>query len=77
LFLYLPGTDGRPEGDVHLLNVATEQGYRAIGLEYNDAPAVAEVCPRNPARTCSDDFRRTRIYGDKTSNVVRTSRHGY
>ena len=69
LVVFMPGTDGKPGNAFGLLQVVAHQGYRVIGLEYNDSPAVVQVCPhRSP--TCSGDFRRKRVFGDGTSAVV-------
>lgn len=70
LAVFMPGTDGKPANARRLLGVIAGQGYRVIGLEYDDTPAVVEVCPRNPSPTCSGEFRRKRIYGDGKSAVV-------
>jgi hypothetical protein len=34
LFVMLPGTDGHPANNLHLLTIAAQSGYRAIGLAY-------------------------------------------
>jgi hypothetical protein len=63
LVVFMPGTDGKPRNAMHLLRVVAAQGYRVIGLEYNDEPAVVQVCPRNPDPSCSANFRAHRIFG--------------
>jgi len=70
LAVFMPGTDGRPARAAKLLRVVAEQGYRVIGLEYDDTPAVVQVCPRSPSPLCSADFRRRRIFGDADARVV-------
>jgi predicted esterase len=74
LAVFMPGTGGRPAKTMQLLTVVADQGYRVIGLEYNDFPAVVEVCPRNPSPDCSGNFRRKRIFGDATPSIVDTTR---
>jgi hypothetical protein len=69
LVVFMPGTNGEPRRAIGLLQVVASQGYRVIGLEYNDSPAVVQVCPRKPPR-CSGDFRRKRIFGDDVTSVV-------
>ena len=64
LAVFLPGTNGRPANVRLLLSVIASQGYRAIGLEYDDEPAVVQVCVRDPDPDCSGRFRQERIYGD-------------
>lgn len=63
LVLFMPGTSGRPENVDTLLRVVAAQGYPTIGLEYDDEPAVAQVCPRQPDPGCSAQFRRMRVDG--------------
>jgi hypothetical protein len=70
LAVFLPGTDGRPGNSMHLLRVVAAQGYRVIGLEYNDDPAVIQVCPRNPDPGCSGNFRRHRVFGGNAWSPV-------
>jgi predicted esterase len=69
LVVFMPGTDGKPRNAMGLLRVVAAQGYRVVGLEYNDSPAVVQVCPRNPP-SCSGDFRHKRIFGDGVSSVI-------
>jgi hypothetical protein len=70
LVVFMPGTDGKPTNAAKFLGVIAGLGYRVIGLEYNDEPAVVQVCPRNPSPSCSGDFRDRRIFGDNTRSVV-------
>jgi hypothetical protein len=70
LAVFLPGTGGKPENVRLLLSVIAAQGYRAIGLEYDDEPAVVQTCPRDPNPACSADFRQERIFGDGDGSPV-------
>ena len=70
LLVFLPGTGGRPNNTTDFANVAARQGYRVIGLEYTDEPAVAQLCPRNPDPNCSEKVRRKRIYGDDATGLI-------
>lgn len=70
LVVFMPGTGGKPAGALPLLRVIASQGYRVVGLEYNDSPAVIQVCPKNPSAACSGDFRRKRIFGDDVTAIV-------
>jgi pimeloyl-ACP methyl ester carboxylesterase len=63
LAIFLPGTNGLPANTETILAVMAGQGYRVIGLEYDDAPAVVQVCPRDPDPACSARFREMRITG--------------
>lgn len=64
LAVFLPGTSGRPENAQRLLGVIAGQGYRVIGLEYDDEPAVVQVCPQRPDPACSAKFRQQRVFGN-------------
>ncbi|MBV9420248.1 MAG: hypothetical protein JO348_10800 [Alphaproteobacteria bacterium] len=70
LAVFLPGTGGRPMNVMPLLRVIAGQGYRVIGLEYDDEPAVVQVCPRDPDLACSADFREERVFGGKDGAAV-------
>jgi hypothetical protein len=69
LVIFMPGTDGKPVNAMGLLRVVVAQGYRAVGLEYNDSPAVIQVCPHNPP-SCSGNFRHKRIFGGGVSTAI-------
>jgi len=70
LLVFLPGTDGRPANTTDFANAAARQGYRAIGLSYNDVPAVAQLCPRDPDPRCADKVRQKRIFGDDVTRLI-------
>lgn len=72
--LFLPGTGGTPSNSRQFLHVIAGQGYRTIGLEYNDQPAVQQVCPNVPNPDCAAKFREMRIWAtggskDATNSV--------
>ena len=69
LVVFFPGTDGTPERSHDFLSVVAGQGYRVIGLEYDDTPAVSQTCPKDPDPDCSTTFRRMRVYGDGQARV--------
>src|ERR1700678_176540 len=70
LVVFMPGTGGKPGNAALLLRQVASQGYRVIGLEYNDEPAVVQVCPENLQASCSGDFRQRRIFGADAKSVV-------
>jgi hypothetical protein len=70
LVVFVPGTGGKPGNVVHMLRIVAGQGYRVIGLEYDDEPAVVQVCPRDPDRNCSANFRAQRIFGGSGRSPV-------
>ena len=63
LALFLPGTHGKPLNALKLLEVVAGQGYRVIGLTYDDEPAGTELCPRSPNPDCFTNFHAMRIFG--------------
>lgn len=70
LAIFLPGTGGKPQGVLPLLKVVAGQGYRVIGLSYDDVPAVQQVCPLQPDPDCARAFREMRAYGTGKAAVV-------
>lgn len=71
LAIFLTGTGGRAaNGPRALLETIADQGYRVLALEYDDMPAVVELCTRDPDPACSADFREMRIYGTGRSRAV-------
>ncbi len=74
LLVFMPGTGGNPEHLLRFLDAASNAGYRAIGLMYDDVPAVNVVCPRNPDPECNAHFRQKRIFGDDVTSVIDDTR---
>ncbi|HEY4216693.1 MAG TPA: hypothetical protein VGM67_06115 [Gemmatimonadaceae bacterium] len=70
LLVFMPGTGGRPLNTTDFADLAARQGYRVIGLQYVDTPAVEQICPRNPDPNCSENVRRKRIYGDNVTSLI-------
>jgi hypothetical protein len=70
LVVFMPGTGGKPSNAMYFLRVVAQQGYRVIGLEYNDEPAVIQECPRSPDPACSANFRERRIFGGNRRSPV-------
>jgi len=73
LVVFLPGTNGEPSRGQDLLKVIADQGYRVISLEYDDTPAVAQVCPKDPDPDCAESFRRVRVHGEGSSRWANNS----
>jgi hypothetical protein len=63
IMVWFAGTGGKPESTKALMNAVAGQGYRAVGLAYNDDPAIGQVCPRSPDPACAAKFREMRISG--------------
>lgn len=70
LLVFFPGTGGRPLNTSDFADVAARQGYRVIGLEFTDVPAVAQICPRERDPGCSEKVRRKRIFGDDVTSLI-------
>lgn len=64
LVVYLPGSYGAPDRSKMMLGAIAGQGYRVIGLMYNDAPSTGVTCGRNPDPSCAGRFRARRAFGD-------------
>ncbi len=70
LAVFLPGTGGKSADALTLLRTIAGQGYRVLGLEYDDVPAVVQECPKNPDPHCSAAFREMRVSGRGSSRAV-------
>jgi predicted esterase len=70
LVLFLHGTGGDFTTMPALLPVVAQQGYRVIGLAYNNNPAVQQVCPSRPDPNCAAKFREMRIWGTGGSTDI-------
>ncbi len=70
LLVFLPGTHGVPQNVKRFLAAAALDGYRAIGLMYDDADAVNVICPQNPDPSCTALVRRKRIYGVNDTKLI-------
>ena len=72
LAVFLPGTHGKPMNALRLLNVVAGQGYRVIGLTYDDEPAGTQLCPRDPNPECFTGFHSMRVFGRGPAPVTNT-----
>lgn len=63
LAVFLPGTGGKPRPGAPILATMAQQGYALLALEYDDEPAVNQVCPRDPDPACAARFREMRSTG--------------
>jgi hypothetical protein len=70
LFVFMPGTHGKPANVTTILSIAAQRGYRAIGLSYDDTPAVIETCMDDPDPDCAEDFRAERVFGGDASKTI-------
>ena len=72
LAIFLPGTHGKPKNAEMLMHVIAGQGYRVIGLTYNDDPPGTELCPRNPNPDCFTGFHAMRVFAEGPAPVSNT-----
>jgi pimeloyl-ACP methyl ester carboxylesterase len=70
LLVFLPGSGGAASNVSDFLELAARQGYRAVGLSYNNLPAVVAVCARDRDPACSGQVRHERIFGDDGSRQI-------
>ncbi len=78
LLVFLPGTAAHelPEGGKPFplqrvfMKTAAELGYRVIGLQYDNAPAVMKVCIQVSNSRCTASVREKRIFGDNRSDLI-------
>jgi len=73
LVVFFPGTNGKPQYLSTLLGFVARLGYRVIGLEYNNSPAVVDACASKRNPECSAQFREERVRGDVANAVVKNS----
>jgi len=70
LFLFLPGTGGRPSNQRLIVQTGATQGYHAIGLMYPNTPSVGSLCDNNNDPDCHWNVRREIITGQDLSTLV-------
>jgi hypothetical protein len=70
LLVFFPPTGGTPANSWPFIEVAANAGYRVIGLEYDNAISVPQVCGKNPDPACSDRFRQKRVFGDDDTKDI-------
>ena len=65
LVVLLPGTGGKPAQYSLLIKTLAANGFRVIGLMYNDKPTEADACGRNTNDIhCHRNFHEERFAGD-------------
>lgn len=75
LFVFLPGTNGKPSDTRLILQEAAANGFRAIGLMYQNNAALVTVCPvANTDVGCFDKIRQEIVTGDDVSSAIAVTR---
>lgn len=67
LFVFFPGSYGRPANYQWILDRAVRRGYRAIALEYDNVPTVAALCASDPDPDCAGRARLEKLTGEDAS----------
>lgn len=80
LLLWMPGTFGTPRlsPQLNFPQFAAQQGYRVILLSYITDQAVSTVCIGSKLRgnrSCAEDFRRKRIFGNAGFSLIPDQPH--
>ena len=73
LVVFLPGSNGKPQGLHTLLGVIAAGGYRTIGLMYNDIGAAAGSCENGTDLACFGRMREERLAADAPNAAVQNS----
>ena len=73
LAVFLPGTGGTPWMYDLMLHCIANQGYRTVGLMYDDTPPGTDICPKLDPSSWAQ-FREERIFGDAPSGPFYNSR---
>ena len=71
LFVFLPGSRGRPADTRLIFQQAATLGFRAIGLMYPNAfPCSHSARAANPDPNCHEKVRREIVTGVDTSELI-------
>lgn len=70
LVVWLPGTGSAPDHAKMLFGTIADQGYRVLGLMYDDMPATGQVCQHDPDPSCAGRFRAKRVFGEATTTDI-------
>ncbi len=75
LLVYLPGTSPTQNGTPfnrfrQFFRTAIDAGYHVIALQYDNNPAIAQICPRIPDPSCAGAVREKRAFGDNVTELI-------
>ena len=75
LFVFLPGTQGRPAQYTFILRAAAARGFHSLGLNYPNQVAMGVLCQTSPEPDCYWNARNAVIFGggSPVSGQVATS----
>ncbi len=70
LLVFLPGSNGKPNGNDYFDQLAANLGYHVIGLMYPNSPAVGSLCDTSVNADCFTDVRLEIIDGIDRSPLI-------
>jgi hypothetical protein len=76
LLVFLPGTVVNPAARSPFPHVrgffdtAADAGYRVVALQYDNYPALLQICARDPDLSCAANFHQRRIYGENVTDAI-------
>lgn len=75
LFVFMPGSRGKPADTKLIMQQAASLGFRTIGLMYPNAFPLYSLCSAaNPDPNCHEKVRREIVTGDDASELISVSR---
>ena len=69
LFVFIPGTGGKPSGYTYIADVAAMLGYHSVIVSYRDTPTVGSVCAPSADSLCYDKYRQQVCFGTPVSTA--------
>ena len=74
LFVFMPGSFGKPQNVRAIVREAAGSGLHAIGLNYPNDATVGSLCSGSADASCHGNVRTEIISGDDTSSAVSITR---
>ncbi len=74
LFVFLPGTFGKPQNVRAVVREAAANGLHAIGLNYPNDATVGSLCAKSTDFNCYGNVRAEILNGTDFTNVIRVTR---
>jgi len=74
LFLFLPGSNARPQQYTVLSDTAADLGFHVINLRYQNDKALVRVCGNDPDLDCHEKVRMEIIDGTDRTPIVTVTR---
>jgi hypothetical protein len=74
LFVFMPGTFGKPQNVRAIIREAAASGLHAIGLNYPNNATVGSLCSGSADANCHGNVRTEILTGDDTTSLVSITR---